>query len=108
MVRRGIIKAANEPLSLCEVSEDNMSRFYLTVILLSFLIGLATAIGIWGHAACGGDEFILARFLTTFAVMGIGHCFYKLLFGTRRAIRRHSQAVRVRSTAAARNRGDSP
>lgn len=62
-----------------------MKRLYLTLMLFSLLVGIAAAIGIWGHAASGGDNLIFARFLTTGAVMGVGHCFYKVLFDSRRA-----------------------
>lgn len=62
-----------------------MNNNYLIVLLFSFLIGAVAAIATWGPASLGGDDLILARFLTAAGVMGIGHCSYKLVFDWRKA-----------------------
>lgn len=62
-----------------------MNNTYLAVLLFSFLLGSIVAVTTWGHASLGGDDLILARFLTAAGVMGIGHCFYKLVFDRRKA-----------------------
>ena len=72
-------------LFLLSPSEVIVNRIYSTIMIFSFLFGIVAAIGIWGSAASGGDEFIAARFLTVAAVVGVGHCFYKALFERRHA-----------------------
>lgn len=55
-----------------------MRHLYLTNLALFAGFGTVASIGIWGEAAHGGDHLIAARFLTVIAIIGIGHCFYKL------------------------------
>ena len=62
-----------------------MGKLYLNVMFSSFVLGAVAAVGIWGHAAAGGDSLVAARFLTAATVMGVGHCFYKIVVDRLRA-----------------------